>query len=348
MASNKNRQKKRIWFFWVVTVVAIIISIILGSDRTQALRKGASALVPVTLTPAPTATGSLAYHNTATPLPSPAATEKPENTNTPAPTATLAPSNTEIPTATEAPTATATPTATEAPTATVAPTATEVPATPTPTPALNYFVSNGRTIYTDKPMIALTFDDGPFPAYTRELLDLFEKYNSRATFFMVGYNIDNYPETVKEVYRRGFQIANHTISHGYLNKMTAEKASREIQDNVEKLRKLGIEGYIYLRPPYGEYNATVSAVAETPMIGWDVDSEDWKTGDRIKVYEMIMNTAKDGDIVLCHDIYKCTVEAMQYCVPQLIEKGYQLVTLEEMFRAKGVEPVNGKYYRFIR
>ena len=197
-------------------------------------------------------------------------------------------------------------------------------------------------------MIALTFDDGPFPAYTEELLDLFERYGSRATFFMVGYNIDNYPDTVREVYRRGFQVANHTVSHEYLNKISLDKAKKEVHDNVAKLRALGIEGSVYLRPPYGEYNKDIAAMVETPMIGWDVDSEDWKTKDRIKVYEMIMNTAKDGDIVLCHDIYQCTVEAMQYCVPQLIEKGFQLVTVEEMFRAKGIEPKDGTYYRYIR
>ncbi len=334
MAAQTKKQKKRIWVLWSVTVLAIIAMVILGSDRTAGLRGGQGALVPVTGTPTPTS------------RPKPSSTPKPTATPTPTEaTPTPAPTDTPTPAPTDTPTPAPTDTPTPAPTSTSTPTPT---VSPTPVITGNSFVSNGRIIYTDRPMLALTFDDGPSPAYTRELLDLFEKYNSRATFFMVGYNIDNYPELVKEVARRGFQVANHTVSHDYLNKISLEKATKEVHDNVAKLRALGITGPIYLRPPYGEYNTQVAAMVETPMIGWDVDSEDWKTKDRTGVYEMIIRTSKDGDVVLCHDIYQCTIEAMQYAVPQLIDMGFQLVTVEELFRAKGITPVDGKYYRYIR
>jgi peptidoglycan/xylan/chitin deacetylase (PgdA/CDA1 family) len=208
--------------------------------------------------------------------------------------------------------------------------------------------AGGRIIYKNRPMVAITFDDGPFPQYTSVLMDLFESYESRATFFTVGYKIDNYPDTVRDAYRRGFQIGNHTLNHEYLNRITVEQAKKEIHDNQKKLRALGVRGVILLRPPYGEHNAAVDSIAGVPMIGWSVDSRDWETYNTEKTRAQIMKDVRDGYIVLCHDIIQSTVEAMQYVVPELISQGYQLVTVDELFFAKGMTLQNGVYYRYAK
>ncbi|MBP5185275.1 MAG: polysaccharide deacetylase family protein [Lachnospiraceae bacterium] len=366
----------------------IVLTVILGSDRTAGLRKGnASAIVPLsptaavplrnTGTPAPTAPPTPTHEptkpqeptkaptvtptaaGTPTEQPTPSVTEAP--TVTPIPTVTATPTVTPIPTVTPTPTATPTPTptVTPTPTATMTPTSTPTPtpedrekaAQPTPTPYSNgvtFVGAGGRIIYKNKPMVAITFDDGPLEGYTEVLLDLFEQNGSRATFFTVGYKLDNYPHTVQAAYSRGFQIANHTLNHVYLNKTDINNAYKEIHDNEKKLRDLGIKGVIMLRPPYGEYTSDVAAIAGAPMIGWSVDSRDWETKNTDMIREEILNDVKDGYIVLCHDIYESTVEAMQYVVPELISRGYQLVTVEELFFAKGVTPENGVYYRYVK
>ncbi len=311
------------------------------------------------MTDAPEEPTNGAVTGSETPTPDATPTTEPVNTPTPVATPTTAPTNTEVPTSTptvtDTPTPTATntptPTATNSPTPTLSPTPVPVNPEATPTPRLvgNAFIgAGGRVIYTDKPMLAITFDDGPLEGYTEALVDLFMEYDSRATFFNVGYKIDNYPDSIKYAYSKGFQIGNHTLDHVFLDQVSAEEAKRQIVENEAKLRKLGIEGVIMLRPPYGAYNDTVAALVETPMIGWSVDSRDWETKNAYKTREQILADVRDGYIVLCHEIYQSTVEAMQYVVPELINKGYQLVTVDELFFAKGLQPENGKYYRMAK
>ncbi len=368
MASKANKKKKRIWAIWVLTVLVIVVTVVLGSDRTTALRQGhASALVPLTKTPgqrtAEGTTPTSAVRPTGTKAPTgkitptgaiakePTGTDSPIKEQTPTPV----PTNTQAPTPTQelAPTQTMTPTQEIKPTEIITPTPADVrdPKAPTPTPVSDgttFVGAGGRVIYKNRPMVAMTFDDGPLADYTSALMDLFERYNSRATFFTVGYKIDNYPHTVQDAYSRGFQIANHTLNHVFLDKTDLATAEKEVHENEEKLRALGIKGVIMLRPPYGEYTADVAAMVHTPMIGWSVDSRDWETKNAGMIREQIIADVRDGYIVLCHDIYESTVEAMQYVVPALIESGYQLVTVDELFFARGVTPENGVYYRYVK
>ncbi len=205
-----------------------------------------------------------------------------------------------------------------------------------------------RVIDPDKPMVALTFDDGPYRNNTKAIMELFEQYNGRATFFVVGYHLDVYTEATLEAYRRGFQIGNHTLNHPALRQISDAEGMEEIVGLNRKLNELGIPGDVMLRPPYGEFTQYLQENLTVPMIGWNVDSADWLTKDAENIYERVVGKVKDGDIVLLHDLHDVTAEAMQRVVPALVEQGFQLVTVEELFRVKGIEPQAGQYYCYVR
>ena len=197
-------------------------------------------------------------------------------------------------------------------------------------------------------MVALTFDDGPYRNNTKVITDLFEEYGGRATFFVVGYHLDMFAEDMLYAYQRGFQIGNHTLNHPALRQISDEEGMEEVKELNRRLNELGIEGELMLRPPYGEYTQYMQEHLSVPMIGWNVDSQDWLSKDADKIYEQIVGNVKDGDIVLLHDLHDVTAEAMQRVVPELTAQGFQLVTVEEMFAAKGIEPQAGQYYCYIR
>ena len=205
-----------------------------------------------------------------------------------------------------------------------------------------------RVIDPEKPMVALTFDDGPYRNNTRAIMELFEQYGGRATFFVVGYHLDVYGEETLEAYQRGFQIGNHTMSHPKLPSLSDAEAMEEIRSLNDRLNELGIEGEAMVRTPYGLPTDYLRENLTVPMIGWNVDSEDWKVGTVDWIYQQLVGKVKDGDIVLLHDLHDVTAEAMQLVVPALVEQGFQLVTVEEMFAAKGIEPQAGEYYCYVR
>lgn len=205
-----------------------------------------------------------------------------------------------------------------------------------------------RTIDPERPMVALTFDDGPYRNNTKAITDLFEEYGGRATFFVVGYHLDMFAEDMLYAYQRGFQIGNHTLNHPALRQISDEEGMEEVKELNRRLNELGIKGELMLRPPYGEYTQYMQEHLSVPMIGWNVDSQDWLSKDADKIYEQIVGNVKDGDIVLLHDLHNVTAEAMQRVVPELTAQGFQLVTVEELFAAKGIEPQAGQYYCYIR
>ena len=205
-----------------------------------------------------------------------------------------------------------------------------------------------RSLDPERPMVALTFDDGPYRNNTKAITDLFEQYDGRATFFVVGYHLDLFAEDMMDAYRRGFQIGNHTLNHPALRQISDEEAMYEVNELNRRLNELGIPGDVMLRPPYGEYTQYMQEHLSVPMIGWNVDSQDWLSKDADKIYEQIVGKVKDGDIVLLHDLHDVTAEAMQRVVPELVAQGFQLVTVEELFAAKGIEPQAGHYYCYVR
>lgn len=195
----------------------------------------------------------------------------------------------------------------------------------------------------EKPMIALTFDDGPGPD-TEKLLATLEEYNARATFFMVGGQVEKYPDTVKKMQEIGCELGNHTAEHKNLTKLSdteIKEAINSVSDKVEKAS--GGSPTTVTRPPYGAFNDQVKAAAPEPLIMWSIDTLDWKTRNVESTIKSV-NKATDGDIILMHDIHKTSVEAAIKLIPQMIEKGYQLVTVSEMAEARGIELEDGGVY----
>lgn len=196
----------------------------------------------------------------------------------------------------------------------------------------------------DAPMIALTFDDGPNPEYTKKILDVLQENYSHATFFVLGNNAESYPDVLKTISDQGSEIGNHTYSHKKLSTLSTEDVTNEIQKvNQAVVNATGNEATL-IRPPYGDYNDAVMSVLDKPVVLWDLDTEDWKSRNAQTIAQAVLDHVKDGDIVLMHDIYESTAEAVALMVPQLKEKGYQIVTIHEMAQLRGKQLELGKAY----
>ena len=193
-------------------------------------------------------------------------------------------------------------------------------------------------------MIALTYDDGPFPKLEEKFLQLFDKYDAKVTFFFVGNRITgSYKTMVKQLFDAGHEIASHTFSHPNMRKSPPEVVWPEV--NKTNLVIAEVTGYApdYIRLPQGYSNDYLKSLP-MPIIDWDLDSVDWKDRDKDILNERIREKAKDGCIVLLHSIRETTYEATELFLPWLIEQGYEIVTLSELFYYKGVTAENGVKY----
>lgn len=200
-----------------------------------------------------------------------------------------------------------------------------------------------------KGKIALTFDDGP-SQHTARLLDVFLKHGGKGTFFVVGNLLEKREDVLQRTVREGHLIAGHSWDHQSFTNLTEAEVEGEIAQTRAKI--LQITGYDtpYVRPPYGAYNDQVKAIAQrlgVSLVNWSIDTEDWKYRDADHVYKYVMEHAKDGAIILCHDLHGTSVDAMERAIPDLIAQGYELVTVEELLLSQGkIEPGNiyfGKY-----
>ena len=216
-----------------------------------------------------------------------------------------------------------------------------------PTSDPNIVISRGRKIDVTKPLLALTYDDGPQTAAGNRIIDMFDKYGQRATFFMVGDRVPSRAAEVQRMVADGHEVANHTYSHTYLNKVGAET----IQSQVRKCNDV-IEQTCGIRPrimrlPGGNRNDTVIANVAMPIILWNVDTRDWDHRNVSKTVGAIMGKVKSGDVVLMHELYDATASATEQVVPALVEQGFQLVTVSELAALKGVDLAAHKiYYSF--
>lgn len=195
----------------------------------------------------------------------------------------------------------------------------------------------------EKPMVALTFDDGPYDRVTNRIVKVLAKHDSRATFFVVGNRVERYADTMKNAYNKGNQIATHTFDHGDLSKMKKKQIRHELKRAFRVMKKINGENPTMLRPPYGNVNDKMRQTIRIPMIYWNVDTEDWASRNKDKILSRC-KSIKDGDIVLMHDLYPSTAAAVEKLVPKLRKKGFQLVTVEELFYYKGIDAKGGKVY----
>lgn len=225
---------------------------------------------------------------------------------------------------------------------TEAPVETATPA-PTAVPAQGADRWIRKDLDASKPMVAMTFDDGPYSKVTRRILKTLQKSDARATFFVVGNRVKAYRDTLALAYEQGNQIASHTYDHKDLSTMKAKKIKREIDRANKQVSKVIGINTTALRPPYGNVSPTMRKTIKTPMYYWSIDSEDWKSKNADSVVRHCKK-AEDGDIILMHDLYSTTADAVERLVPYLKKKGIQLVTIDELFYYKKIETKPGKVY----
>lgn len=187
----------------------------------------------------------------------------------------------------------------------------------------------------NKPMIAFTFDDGPSDLTTK-LMDAFDKYDAKATFFMVGPNAEARPEVIADMYQRGFELGNHTWTHGpELTTLTKKQLYDEIYNTQDAIFKAAGKDAAFLRAPYGAYNEDVLKASTMAHAFWSIDTEDWSSRNTDAVKKEIMKNLSDGSIILEHDLYPTSVEAAIELLPELKQQGYQFVTLSTLMKYKG-------------
>ena len=223
--------------------------------------------------------------------------------------------------------------------------------TPQPTPQPTPVPAPGQaaSAQPDQPdpqgkMIALTFDDGPGVKATARILAALEEVGGRATFFMLGENAAAHPDLARQVAQAGHLVGTHTNSHKSLIRLTAQEMLQEVELSLDNIQKAtGVRPAI-LRPPYGNVNDLVRQTIPMPMIHWSVDTLDWDSRDAKKVYDHIMKEAKDGAIILMHDLYASTATAVEHALPKLKKQGYQFVTIDELFSSKGLQLEAGHVY----
>lgn len=195
-------------------------------------------------------------------------------------------------------------------------------------------------------LVAVTYDDGPSP-YTDRLLDCLEENGVKATFFVVGTQIEAYPEALQRENELGMEIGSHTYDHTLLNKVDAETIKEKMQQNEDVMTNIIGHGTTLMRPTGGGINDTVRSAVNQPMICWDVDTRDWEHRDAQKTISNILEQVQDGSIILMHDLYSATVDASEIIIPELIRQGYKLVTVSELAELRGVTLEPGSaYYDF--
>ncbi len=206
-----------------------------------------------------------------------------------------------------------------------------------------------RGIDPEKPMVAITYDDGPHLTHTPELLDLLEEYGVVATFFEVGSRLKTMPQFLSRMDEMGCEIGNHSYSHKNFTKLSSDGILNEIESTNAIIREQVGHNASLVRVPGGNVNDTVKSTIAFPIISWCVDTLDWKTLDADKVIKSVKSTEKlDGAIILMHSLYSSTVEASETIIPWLLDQGYQLVTVSELAEYKGYELENGKVYYSFR
>ena len=211
-------------------------------------------------------------------------------------------------------------------------------------PAVELTAPAPMAIDKDRPMIALTFDDGPHPIVTPRILDLLKQYQARATFFVLGNRVDSYADVLQREYTEGHEIGNHSYNHPSLSKLRPEEIAYQVQETDERIAHLIPTSPVLLRPPYGSVNDTVKASIQKPFVLWSIDTQDWKNRSRDAIVKEVLDHVQDGDIILMHDLYATTADACEIILPALAKQGYQFVTVSELLAEREIIPAAGHVY----
>ena len=199
-----------------------------------------------------------------------------------------------------------------------------------------------------KPMIALTYDDGPYSPVTNRILDALEAVGGHATFFVVGNRVSTYESAVRRANSLGCEIANHTWNHTSLTSLSASDIAWQISRTNSAVKNITGKTPALVRPVGGAVNSNVKNAVNYPMILWSVDTLDWKYRNADSVYSRVIGHVHDGDIILMHDLYPSTAAASERIIPELVRQGYQLVTVDELAAYKGYRLSGHTTYSSLR
>lgn len=177
---------------------------------------------------------------------------------------------------------------------------------------------------------ALTFDDGPHPVYTEQLLDGLKERGVKATFFVTGEHAELHPDIIKRMHEEGHLIGNHTYSHIQLTTSNREKFKNELIKTNEILCGITGDEVQYVRPPYGSWDKKLETDLNMFPVLWNVDPLDWRTANASRVARAVINKVSDNDIILLHDYYDTSVEAALMIVDELTKQGYEFVTVDKI------------------
>lgn len=195
-------------------------------------------------------------------------------------------------------------------------------------------------------LVALTFDDGPSGRFTRALLDGLEKRQTKATFFLCGYRMEQDPALTERIFQEGHEIGLHGYSHKCMQNMCPADISQELERALSLL-PAGCT-VSFLRSPGGLCSKYVRSAAKDmnlSVLSWSVDPKDWATKNASAIEKEVIDHVRDGDIILLHDMSNSSVEAALVIIDELQEEGFRFVTVSELARAKGITPVPGAEYR---
>lgn len=200
-----------------------------------------------------------------------------------------------------------------------------------------------------KPMVALTYDDGPSRDSTPRILKKLQECGGRATFFMVGNRAEKFKGTIAQMVEQGCEVANHTYDHTLMTKVAPEELERQLVLTNQVVAQAGGVTPVLMRPCGGATNDAGMGVAgaiSMPAVLWSVDTLDWKTRNAEATVSAVLDHVKDGDIILMHDLYETAAQASEVIIPELIRRGYQLVTVSELASYRGGMTPGQSYYKF--
>ena len=202
----------------------------------------------------------------------------------------------------------------------------------------------------NRPMVALTYDDGPSPTVTPRILKCLQDNGGRATFFMVGKQVIKSSDVLKQMVAQGCEVANHTFDHTLMTKVSpADLANQLVATNQVVSDACGISP-VLMRPCGGAKTVegmNIAGAISMPAILWSIDTLDWKTRDASQTIQTVLEKVKDGDIILMHDLYDATGDASETIIPELVKRGFQLVTVSELASYRG-GMIPGKSYSQFR
>ncbi len=211
-----------------------------------------------------------------------------------------------------------------------------------------YENENGYTLDKNKKSIALTFDDGPSGEKTNQLVDILEQNKAHATFFMVGNRMEDGAAVIRNVLNKGNEIGSHSYAHKNMKRQKLEDVISGEETTKEIYRNITGQELIYTRPPYGNVTNSIKESLNTIFITWNIDTEDWLHRNKDYIVNHIMEHVSDGDIILMHDIYDTTIEAVAEVLPKLYAEGYQVVTISELANLKGISLEEHSLYRSLK